>query len=115
VDLVIDQGDRLWGVDVKKSASIQRRDARGLTRLAEQAGQSWDTVYCCTRYKHAADSGRAEHVRRVNELAVGKRLGLRTSTKKPSRCRLGFIRRNGRDRVIRTFDPMHPMQWAKGS
>ena len=39
--LVIEQGDRLWGVEVKKSASIQGRDARGLTRLAEQAGPSW--------------------------------------------------------------------------
>lgn len=41
VDLVIEQEDRLWGVEVKKSASIQGRDARGLARLAEQAGRSW--------------------------------------------------------------------------
>lgn len=41
VDLVIEQDDRLWGVEVKKSASIQGRDARGLARLAEQAGSSW--------------------------------------------------------------------------
>ena len=41
VDLVIEQGDRIWGVEVKKSASIQGRDARGLARLAEQAGPSW--------------------------------------------------------------------------
>ncbi|EIU3464067.1 TPA: ATP-binding protein [Pseudomonas aeruginosa] len=41
VDLVIEQDDRLWGVEVKKSASIQGRDARGLARLAEQAGRSW--------------------------------------------------------------------------
>jgi len=41
VDLVIEQEDRLWGVEAKKSASIQGRDARGLARLAEQAGSSW--------------------------------------------------------------------------
>ena len=41
VDLVIEQGDRLWGVEVKKAASIQPRDGRGLARLAEQAGRSW--------------------------------------------------------------------------
>lgn len=41
VDLVIEQDDRLWGVEVKKSASIQGRDARGLARLADQAGRSW--------------------------------------------------------------------------
>lgn len=41
VDLVIEQDDRLWGVEVKKSASIQGRDARGLARLAEQAGRGW--------------------------------------------------------------------------
>ncbi len=41
VDLVIEQDDRLWGVEVKKAASIQARDGRGLARLAEQAGGSW--------------------------------------------------------------------------
>ena len=40
MDPVIEQSDRLWGVEVKKSASIQGRDARGLARLAEQAGPS---------------------------------------------------------------------------
>lgn len=41
VDLVIEQDDRLWGVEVKKAASLQARDGRGLARLAEQAGDSW--------------------------------------------------------------------------
>lgn len=41
VDLVIEQGDRLWGVEVKKAASIQSKDGHGLARLADQAGRSW--------------------------------------------------------------------------
>lgn len=41
VDLVIERGDRLWGVEIKKAASVQAKDARGLARLAEQAGDSW--------------------------------------------------------------------------
>lgn len=41
VDLVIEQDDRLWGVEIKKSASVQGKDGRGLARLAEQAGRSW--------------------------------------------------------------------------
>ena len=41
VDLVIEQDNRTWGVEVKKSATIQSRDARGLARLAELAGRSW--------------------------------------------------------------------------
>ena len=41
VDLVIEQGERLWGVEIKKAASVQARDGRGLARLAEQAGESW--------------------------------------------------------------------------
>jgi len=31
----------LWGVEVKKVASVQSKDGRGLARLAEQAGPSW--------------------------------------------------------------------------
>lgn len=41
VDLVIEQDDRLWGVEIKKAASVQGKDGRGLARLAEQAGSSW--------------------------------------------------------------------------
>ena len=41
VDLVVEQDNRIWGVEVKKSATIQSRDARGLARLAELAGRSW--------------------------------------------------------------------------
>lgn len=39
VDLVIEQGRRVWGVEVKRSASIKRTDAKGLARLAAQAGK----------------------------------------------------------------------------
>src|SRR5574344_1796747 len=38
VDLVIERGSEVWGVEVKRSASIQPKDAAGLNRLAEQAG-----------------------------------------------------------------------------
>jgi len=41
VDLVIEQDDYLWGVEVKKAASVQIKDGRGLARLAELAGRSW--------------------------------------------------------------------------
>lgn len=41
VDLVIEHGDKLWGVEVKKAASIQPRDGKGLARLAEQVGSRW--------------------------------------------------------------------------
>lgn len=41
VDLVIEQDDHLWGVEIKKAASVQSKDGRGLARLAEQAGRCW--------------------------------------------------------------------------
>lgn len=41
VDLVIEQDDHLWGVEIKKAASVQSKDGRGLARLAEQAGRNW--------------------------------------------------------------------------
>ncbi len=41
VDLVIEQGSRVWGVEVKKSATIQQKDGAGLRRLAEVAGSDW--------------------------------------------------------------------------
>lgn len=38
VDLVIERGHEVWGVEIKRSATIQAKDATGLTRLAEHAG-----------------------------------------------------------------------------
>lgn len=38
VDLVIEMGGAIWGIEVKASASIQPRDGRGLLRLADMAG-----------------------------------------------------------------------------
>ena len=38
VDLVIEQGKKIWGVEVKKAASIQSKDGAGLNRLAALAG-----------------------------------------------------------------------------
>jgi uncharacterized protein len=41
VDLVIEQGKKIWGVEVKKAASIQAKDGAGLARLAAQAGSQF--------------------------------------------------------------------------
>lgn len=41
VDLVIERGQEVWGVEVKRAASIQAKDAVGLSRLAEVAGDSF--------------------------------------------------------------------------
>lgn len=38
VDLVIERGHDVWGVEVKRAASIQAKDAAGLARLAAQSG-----------------------------------------------------------------------------
>lgn len=38
VDLVITRGDKVWGIEVKASRSVDAKDARGLDRLAEQCG-----------------------------------------------------------------------------
>ena len=38
VDVVITQGRRTWGIEVKASASVAPSDARGLRQLAAQAG-----------------------------------------------------------------------------
>ncbi|MBZ0330031.1 ATP-binding protein [Halomonas sp. ANAO-440] len=39
VDLIIERGQELWGVEVKRAASVQAKDAAGLARLADQAGK----------------------------------------------------------------------------
>ena len=41
VDLVIERGQELWGVEVKRAASVQAKDAAGLARLADQAGKGF--------------------------------------------------------------------------
>jgi len=42
VDCVLTQGKRTWGVEVKAAASINPSDAKGLRRLAEQAGDDFE-------------------------------------------------------------------------
>lgn len=39
VDLVIEKGHDVWGIEVKKAASIQAKDGEGFKRLADQAGK----------------------------------------------------------------------------
>jgi uncharacterized protein len=41
VDLVIEQGRDVWGVEIKRAAALQANDAAGLQRLATQAGQQF--------------------------------------------------------------------------
>ncbi len=41
VDCVLTRGSRVWGVEVKASQSVGKREARGLVRLAEQAGEDF--------------------------------------------------------------------------
>ena len=40
VDIVITQGSRIWGVEVKSAKNIHSSDGHGLQRLADQAGSS---------------------------------------------------------------------------
>ena len=49
VDLVIEQGRKVWGIEVKKAASIQAKDGAGLSRLAAQSGDQFQggvLFYC---------------------------------------------------------------------
>jgi uncharacterized protein len=49
VDLVIEQDRKVWGIEVKKAASIQNKDGVGLSRLAAQIGddlQGGIVFYC---------------------------------------------------------------------
>lgn len=49
VDLVIELGRDVYGIEVKKAASIQDRDGEGLKRLANQAGKYFKggvLIYC---------------------------------------------------------------------
>jgi len=49
VDLVIEHGRDVYGIEVKKAASIQAKDGEGLKRLAAQAGKNFKggvLIYC---------------------------------------------------------------------
>lgn len=49
VDLVIEWGQGVWGIEVKKAASIQSKDGAGLAKLAEQTGSNFQggvLFYC---------------------------------------------------------------------
>ncbi len=41
VDIVIESGRKIWGVEVKAAASVNRDDAKGLRKLAEIAGDAF--------------------------------------------------------------------------
>ena len=41
VDLVIEQGRKVWGVEVKRSVSVRGKDGIGLAKLAAQAGKQF--------------------------------------------------------------------------
>lgn len=41
VDCVIEQGRRIWGVEVKTARSVNASDLKGLQRLADQAGDDF--------------------------------------------------------------------------
>ena len=41
VDLVIEEGNKVWGVEVKKATSIQAKDGAGLAKLANLCGKDW--------------------------------------------------------------------------
>ncbi len=42
VDVVMTQGRRTWGIEVKAAASLSSDDGRGLTRLANQCGKDFE-------------------------------------------------------------------------
>ena len=42
VDLVIEQGRKVWAVEVKRSASVHSRDGVGLAKIAAQAGKNFE-------------------------------------------------------------------------
>jgi hypothetical protein len=49
VDLVIESGRKVWGIEVKKAASIQTKDGAGLAQLAAQSGDNFQggvLFYC---------------------------------------------------------------------
>jgi predicted AAA+ superfamily ATPase len=43
VDCVLSKGSKIWGIEVKASQSVDISDARGIRRLAEQAGSAFQS------------------------------------------------------------------------
>ncbi|MDT8389281.1 MAG: hypothetical protein RRC34_02085 [Lentisphaeria bacterium] len=43
VDVVISRGAEVWGVEVKASTAVDRGDIQGLLRLADKAGDGFQT------------------------------------------------------------------------
>lgn len=41
VDIVIEVGRKIWGIEIKAAASVNREDSKGLCKLAEVAGDSF--------------------------------------------------------------------------
>lgn len=41
VDIVIEAGRKIWGIEIKAAASVNREDSKGLCKLAEVAGDSF--------------------------------------------------------------------------
>ncbi|MEO7100647.1 MAG: ATP-binding protein [Luteolibacter sp.] len=41
VDLVVTRGEKVWGIEVKASRSVNAKDGRGLNRLADQCGKDF--------------------------------------------------------------------------
>ncbi len=41
VDVVIEEGRNVWGVEIKRSSSVNQNDGKGLARLASQAGKNF--------------------------------------------------------------------------
>ena len=39
VDIVMESGQKIWGVEIKAAASVNRDDAKGLIKLAGLAGE----------------------------------------------------------------------------
>ncbi|MBS9403296.1 DUF4143 domain-containing protein [Halomonas sp. TRM85114] len=57
VDFVIERGQKLWGVEVKRAVSVQGKDAAGLARLADQAGKQ-----LCSNSRVKSLPGRAQGI-----------------------------------------------------
>ena len=41
VDVIVEVGNKIWGVEVKAAASVSPSDGKGLLRLADVAGKSF--------------------------------------------------------------------------
>ena len=43
VDLVVTRGQKVWGLEMKASASVSKKDGKGLSRLATQCGKNFQS------------------------------------------------------------------------